>query len=262
MKISFILFVLILVSASPSCSDRNSNGLNPEDTILLINGNNVQLGEFLLVSKNKKSYVMNMFRNYITCYPSFDQREFWNSSFDSIRPVDKLIEETIKQLIEIKIEQELAKQYGIINEFNHSDFKQTLKQKNSRRKKAVENKQIIHGPIHYSEEIYYGYVHNNMVLALKEVMGKELFNFTDKMYQSCYEGNREALFKKFKAKNRILSEYEEFSEYKELNEVKPYIKQILIDKEYEKIITEKILTAEIKIVTNNFDMYIIKDIFN
>lgn len=134
-------------------------------------------------------------------------------------------------------------QYRIIKKFNYSDFKHNLKQENNRRIKAVENKQVIYGPMQYSEEFYYGYLHNNMVLTLEEFMGKEVFNFTDKMYQNFYEENKKTLFKKFKAKTSLLSENEEFSGYRNLNEIKQQIRQLLIDQEYEKLITKKILTT-------------------
>ncbi|NQU88233.1 MAG: hypothetical protein HQ541_20995 [Mariniphaga sp.] len=264
MKLSFIFLALLLALPSLNCSDRKSNRLNPEATVLLINGNNVQLGEFLLVANQRKSDIMNLFRKNISRYPAIDEEKFWNSTYDGIKPIEKLITETEKQLIRIKIEQELAEQYRIIKKFDYSDFKHNLKQENNRRIKAVENKQVIYGPVQYSEEFYYGYLHNNMVLVLEEVMGKEVFTFTDKMYQNYYEENKETLFKKFKAKSSLLSENEEFSGYKKLNEIKQQIRQLLIDQEYEKLITEKLLTTEIKIVdediVRDMDVILLKEV--
>jgi len=100
--------------------------------------------------------------------------------------------------------------------------------------------------------------------VLEEVMGKEVFTFTDKMYQNYYEENKETLFKKFKAKSSLLSENEEFSGYKKLNEIKQQIRQLLIDQEYEKLITEKLLTTEIKIVdediVRDMDVILLKEV--
>lgn len=264
MKFSFIFVTLLLALASLTCSDRKSNRLNPEATVLLINGNNVQLAEFLLVANQKKSDIMNFFRKNISRYPAIDDKEFWNSTFDGIKLIEKLIAETEKQLIRIKVEQELAEQYRIIKKFNYSDLKYNLKQENKRRIKAVDNKQVIYGPVQYSEEFYYGYLHNNMILALKEILGKEVFNFTDKMYQNFYEQNKETLFKKFKAKASLLSENEEFLGYKKLDKVKQQIRQLLIDQEYEKLIAKKILTTEIKIVdediVQDMDVILLKEV--
>jgi len=264
MKFSFIFLALLLALLSLNCLDRKSNRLNPEATVLLINGNNVQLAEFLLVANQKRSDIMNLFRKNISKYPAINEEKFWNSTFDGIKPIEKLIVETEKQLIRIKIEQELAEQYGIIKKFNYPDFKHNLKQENKRRMKAVENKQVIYGPVQYSEEFYYGYLHNNMVLALKEILGKEVFNFTDKMYQNFYEQNKETLFKKFKTKASLLSENKEFSGYKKLNEIKQQIRQLLIDQEYEKLIAEEILVIEIKIVDEGIlremDVILLKEV--
>ena len=104
---------------------------------------------------------------------------------------------------------------------------------------------------------HYLYDRDNLHRVLKEILGKEVFNFTDKMYQNFYEQNKETLFKKFKAKASLLSENEEFLGYKKLDELKQQIRQLLIDLEYEKLIAEKILTTEIKIVDKDF----VRDIF-
>lgn len=161
MKHRLILYVLLLALPLLTCSERKSNRINPEATVLRINGNNVQLAEFILVANQKKSDVLNLFRNKINSYPAIDEAKFWYNTFDDIKPVEKLMEETAKQLIRIKVEQELAEQLRINNKFNYSDFKQKLREENHRLEKAMENKQVIYGPVHYSEAFYYGYLHQN-----------------------------------------------------------------------------------------------------
>ena len=66
-----------------SCHLR-SDKLNPETSVILINGDTIQLGEFLLVAKQIKSDVFMSFGKQLNDTEAFEEEKFWNSNFNGI----------------------------------------------------------------------------------------------------------------------------------------------------------------------------------
>jgi hypothetical protein len=213
---------------------------------LIINEDTVQSGEFLLVAKQKKSDIFNLYEKHIKGETEFEEEKFWNGSFDGIQPIEKLKEETVKQLNRIKTEQDLAMKYLKTKKFNYSEFINNLKVENKRRRDSLKNKKPVYGPVQYSEEFYYGYLYNNMVIKLKEFMGKEVFAFSEKKYKDFYEANKDNLFRNIATNGSLLTENKELPGYKTLEVVKDQIRQKLIDEEYEKLILSKTINAVVR----------------
>jgi len=255
MKIKPCIPTLILVFFSLNCADRKSDKLNPETSVLLINGDVVQFGEFLLIAKQKRNNILTLFKNQIYDENTFKVEEFWNSNFNGVTPFEKLKQETEKQIIRVKTEQELAEKHKIINKFSYSEFTITLKQENKRRLDALKNKKPIYGPVQYPEKFYYGYLYNNMVIQLKDILGKEVFTFTEIEYKDFYERHKDLLFRNSAKKGSLMTEIIILPGYKTLDEVKKQIRQGLIDEEYEKLIVAKTLSAEVKEVDEILSQY-------
>jgi len=250
MKYNLLILILIFALFSLNYSDRRSDKLNPETSVLLINGEAIQLGEFLLVAKQVKNDVFTLFEKQINGKDAFEEGKFRNTNFNGITPVEKLKQETGKHLIRIKTEQWLAEKYKIIQKFNYSDFILNLEQENKRRLNAVKNKKPVYGPVQYSEEFYYNYLYNNMVIKLKNILGSEVFNFTDNRYKEYYETNKDIHYRKSSAKGGLLAKREVLQGFKSFDEVKEQIRYRLIDEEYEKLIDKYSSTAELKETDN------------
>lgn len=250
MKFNLLVPILILAIFSLNYSDRRSDKLNRETSVLLINGEAIQLGEFLLVAKQIKIDVFTLFEKQVNGLDAFEEIKFWNSSFNGITPFEKLKQETGKHLIRIKTEQWLAEKYKIIQKFNYSDFILNLEQENIRRFNAVKNKKPVYGPVQYSEEFYYSYLYNNMVIKLKDILGNQVFKFTDNQYKEYYEINKDIHYRRSSAKGSLLVHGEILQDFKPFDEVKEQIRYSLIDEEYEKLIDIYSSTAELKETDN------------
>jgi hypothetical protein len=261
-----LILVLIIALFPLNSSDRMSVNLNLETSVLRFNGNTIQLGEFLLVARQKRSDVFMSFEKQIRDAESFEKEKFWNRSYKGIIPIEKLKLETEKQLKRIKTEQALAEKYKIIKKFDYSDFIMTLEHENKIRLEAFKNKKTLYGLVGYPEEFYYAYLYSNMVIKLKDTLAKEVFIFKDIKYRNYYEDHKESLFRNSGKKGSLLVETEVCAGYKTLDEVKGQIRQRLIDEEYDKLIdryiTKMELTETDESANLNINNYILSDIIN
>lgn len=256
MKINIIIIILAIDIFSLKCYNKKSINLNPEIPVLVISTDTVQLGEFQLVALQIKSDVLNQLHEQKKGETVIEEEEFWNGNIEGVRPFEKLKEETERKLVRIRIEQDLAKKYNIIKNFSYSDFIINLERENKQRLDAMKNKRPIYGPVQYSAEFYYAYLYNNMVIKLKDILGKEVFTFTEKEYEDFYGTNKDILFRKISKKDGLLVEIKILPGYKSLDDVKEQIRQRLIDEEYEKLIQEKTLSAEVREIDNIVHKYI------
>lgn len=70
-----------------------------------------------------------------------------------------------------KIEQQMLKDYGIIEDISYSVFLEMVKEENIRREKAIQAGEKIHGPKEYDARVYYDYIYSEAKERLiKEVL--------------------------------------------------------------------------------------------
>ncbi|OCT11482.1 hypothetical protein A8709_07380 [Paenibacillus pectinilyticus] len=144
------------------------DNLNSNSTIALVNGEPISYQELL--------QVMNHMR--------------------SLTQADQLANKALQTLVSNKIEQMWAKQKGLVDRIDYAHFHQQWKEENLRRKEAVAKKQPIYGPTQYSEGDYYRYVQSNVVIQLKDALGKNEFAQTTNQLKAQYESIKEQKFKK------------------------------------------------------------------
>jgi hypothetical protein len=234
--------------------------------MLLINGDTIQLGEFLLVANEKKSDVLISFVKQLNDTEAFEEEKFWNGNINGIVPIEQLKLETEKRLIRIKTEQKLAEKYKIIKTFNYSDFILTLEKDNKRRLEAFKNKKPVYGKVQYPQEFYYRYLYNNMVIKLKDSLAKEVFILNELKYRDFYNTHKDALFRNSPENGSLFADIGMLPGYKSLDEVKGQIRQRLIEDEYEKLIDHYASATELKetgeIANMNINHYILSGIMH
>ncbi len=130
---------------------------------IIVNDQSVPLEEFLLVAARKKALVYDHFYKKYGVQPN---RAFWNSSYGDETPFKLLKDMVVKDLVQIKIIQQLALNYGLVNDISYSSFLDRMKKENRRREVAVKRGEVIYGPIQYSREVYYDYVNSNLSIDL------------------------------------------------------------------------------------------------
>jgi len=159
--------------------------------VFKVNNEPVSKEEFNQVITRNRAKIYTYFN---TKYGSTDSKNFWQSSYNGENPAETIKKEAVKQCVRIKIEQILAKEKGIIEDTSYSGFLNKLKSENTKRKEVVKNNGILYGPIQYSEDNYFSYVHSNMVIRLKEkleedelsINNQELKNFYDSIKRERY----------------------------------------------------------------------------
>ena len=138
---------------------------NDTKIIATINGEPIAVGEFDLFASQNRSKVIQHFRNnYNTDY----SEKFWGKRIKGDSPLELLKKMTFEDLIELKIQQLLAREYGIVEHIDYINFLKKLSAENIRRANKIAKAEAIYGPKVYSKEVYFDYLISNMVIQLKD----------------------------------------------------------------------------------------------
>lgn len=179
--------------------------------------------------------------------PANGGQDFWGNPVSESSPPNIGAYAGNQPVIQKEKEQSAALYLKLLQS-DFSEFNIQLKKENKRRMDAIKNKKPVYGPVLYSEEMYYAYLHNNMEIQLKEFLGKEVFTFTDREFTDYYNSNKDHLFRNYIMSGSLLSPGNEYSGYKKMDEVKEQIRQSLIDDKYEALVRSqgRIIHATLK----------------
>lgn len=151
-----------------------SKNVSEKETVAKINGTDVSYGEFALLAESLKSDVVTYF---YTTHNVNEGIDFWDkdSDFGGEIPLEVLKEKTLSAVKEIKIEQELMVEYGVVNESDttYEAFKELLEQENKRRADIIKSGGEVYGPQEYSASGYYQYLHSIRLQELREALFEE-----------------------------------------------------------------------------------------
>ncbi|GMQ61953.1 peptidyl-prolyl cis-trans isomerase [Vallitalea maricola] len=165
---------------------------NEDVVVANINGEEITRKEFIARLKDHRAIIYNYFKNQ---YNVDDSNNFWTSEYGGEVPIEVSREKTLKELVRIKIEQSLARENGLIDDITYKEFLKKLKNENERRKKALENNEVIYGPTEYGESEYFSYTHSTMILELIETLNKEKFKPDDAELIKYYNNTRALQYK-------------------------------------------------------------------
>ena len=175
-KIRIFAVLLSLISLCSCASDK-------ANTVAYVNGEGIEIREFMLIASQKKAEV---FKYFTDKYDAEYSETFWDSSFDGENPAEIITQMVMDELVPIKLQQQMAVKYGILDSCNYSDFLKRLEKENAERKKKKENNEIVYGVTEYSEETYYNDELAKTIISLKEIWKKEL-NYGDSELMDFYE---------------------------------------------------------------------------
>ncbi len=184
---NYFLFLILFVFGFSGIFNCNNNSGKDIPVIALVNGEPLSLPEFNLILRENRALIYNYFSQK---YPIQDGENFWTSNYGDENPADVIKTKTMKQSVEIKIQQSLAKEMGIIEDISYSFFKKKLKMENESRKQAIESKKVIYGPVKFSEEIYFKHLLSNIVIKLKEILARDNFSLAERNLKNFYEQNK------------------------------------------------------------------------
>ena len=95
---------------------------------------------------------------------------FWDQKtrFGEDSPLGMLKELAIQDIIDVRIQLDLARDEGLISDTSFSAVMQLRKEENDRRAKAIQSGRVLYGPREYSEAVFFDYLISNLVIRLKE----------------------------------------------------------------------------------------------
>ena len=104
-------------------------------------------------------------------------------------------ENSVQNAILIKLQQQLAKKLGLVNDISFSSFLNDFHSENNRRSLALEHKKVFYGPTRLTEENYYNYRFSNLVIEIKKYLAEKEFKLSEINLKTYYESIKDSLFK-------------------------------------------------------------------
>ncbi len=156
-------------------------------------------GEPIVLRELKQRLMRNramIYSHFNQKYGVRDSRDFWTTGHGGEVPIEMIKKKSLAEAIRIKIEQIIAKQNGVIDDISYGTFLERRVKENKRRKIAVAKKQVIYGPIQYTEQVYFSYIFSNMVIRSKEKLGLGQFNLDTEQLQKIYEAEKDETYKR------------------------------------------------------------------
>ncbi|MCU6797359.1 hypothetical protein OB236_35050 [Paenibacillus sp. WQ 127069] len=216
-------------------STYSSNLTSP--TVAYINGAVIEEREFNLFLSQVKAQVTSYFKQK---FDADDSSTFWTTSFQGEVPIIKAKQLALEQIKQVKVQQLLAQQFGLLEDTSYSSFLDKWAKENQRRQEAVANNRVIYGPRQYEEWGYYTYVQSTMIIQLKAVMNEREEAVSEQELINLYEQLKGKLYQE--PGERKAGSYIPYSE------VKDSVKQRLIDANYDARVKQELEAAKVVVM--------------
>jgi|GEM_PF-2165336 len=178
--VSLLAFLGYVFAATPGRDD---------PPIVVIAGEEVASAEFRLIADAQRAKVHDYFKQ---SHGVDDGPRFWQTEVGGESPVLKLKTLTMERLIDIKVQQQWAKEEGLVEDIGYRRFLELWAEDTKSREQAVRKKQTIYGPQKYDEMGYYVYVFSNMVESLKRHLADTIYKPTERQIERYYEEHLES----------------------------------------------------------------------
>ncbi|WP_152394744.1 hypothetical protein [Paenibacillus guangzhouensis] len=163
-----------------------------DDVVFTIDQAKVTEGEFELFLQNYKALTTSYFKR--TYNADYDEN-FWNSTYNGENPLDYAKRKAMDDLKQVKIEQMLMQEQGIVSDISFAAFLKQFKKENEERQEKVRKGEPIYGPQQYGASEYYSYVQNMNRQRWMDSLTKEAMNTqSEKTLQSMYEEMKQEFF--------------------------------------------------------------------
>ena len=161
-----------------------------------VNGAEITAGEIKLRINALKADAVSHFEEE---YGEDDSESgFWDKWFGDETPSQYLRGRALESAARIKLEQQLALQYGLTDDISYSAMLKKMSQTNSQNEAAIADGQPVYGQKSYNETTFFEYTLSNMRLSLQKKMsekGGELYADNEKL-KSYYNSIRDEYYKK------------------------------------------------------------------
>ena len=170
---SLVIVLFLSIFMCTGCGTvQNQTKASANPTIVAyMNDSAIDAREYQLFLNDAKAQTAAYFKQH---YNADDSPSFWTTSFQGEVPLEKAKELALDRLKEVKVQQLLAKQYGLLDDLSYATFLDKWTKENQRREQALKKNQVIYGPRQYDERGYYTYIFSNLVLQVKTVFQAQI----------------------------------------------------------------------------------------
>jgi len=166
---------------------------SPVDSLIAtVDSDGITAQELKLCEQKFKTSVI---LEYKTMFNLNYDENFWDNTSVGESPAQLLRKKALNEAIEIKIQQQLTREIGLIKDISYKAFLEDYKNENQRRKVDIINHKVIYGPTQLSEENYFNYLFSNVVLRLKQELYRRKFNHSEAQLRLLYENEKDSLYK-------------------------------------------------------------------
>lgn len=171
-----------------------TSGTSADERIVAsVNGEPITVTEFEARMADHRADTIRQFSQKYGADPN--SPDFWSRPRGGEIPLAVLQQATLDHLVATKIQQLLARDHGIAGDISYAAFRRSLAEENQTRAERVANRQAIFGPQQYTEQAYFRYTFDRIVLDLKATLAESTLTATDEELHAYYERVKESRFK-------------------------------------------------------------------
>ena len=141
--------------------------LQAEAPVARVNGEPLTQREFLRQLRLERTETVTYFYEK---YGALEDESFWNRAFPEGTPAEYARQRVLNELVSIKVQQLLAKEYQLLEDLSYQRFLKDLRKENKARAKAMAEGQVLFGPVEYDENGYFTYTFSHLLIELKKVL--------------------------------------------------------------------------------------------
>ena len=184
-------FIIIILIAFIQCITNGCIKHFAVDTIIVIADETVTMDEFEYYILQKRALVFNQSTENKAMQASYTNRE---KNINGKPAIEILKDTVLKQIVHDKIILILAKKEGLIDSISFSYLQSLNKNDNHLRKQAINNGEVIYGPVEKSFDMFLPFYLSNLEIILKEKHAKKFVPDEEKM-KAYYHTNKDSVYK-------------------------------------------------------------------
>lgn len=137
---------------------------NDSSVIAWVNQTPISKAEFEHWMLLQRAAVHNYF---YTTYNTADSEDFWETETEGESPLEMLKEMALEKAVRCKVQQIMALEKGIVDHIDFDQMMLEMQEENLRRKKKIEQGEVVYGAKSYTERTYFAHEFDKMVIQLK-----------------------------------------------------------------------------------------------
>jgi len=166
-----------------------SEPVAPDATVATVNGEPVTSREFRRAMLRFRTRVRRSFPDEQSIYTGLGLQ---NTGYEDEVSIQRLRQLALEACVRRKVEWLLARDLGLAEkDISDGRFLERLAEENTRRKEALRRGEVIYGPTQYREDVYWGYVHDELVRKLKERLAQSKCVVGDEALRDFYHSRAE-----------------------------------------------------------------------